>query len=384
MVADGWVKASGSPLNMDLIHLDARPGVIDVFAMKLLLSSMPSLRSIRSALLTMVCCAQLATPLGLARAADGGAPLPGPTDLQGQRQVGRIDAKSGQMIENVDVSNPNGPCIIVPAGVTDVTIRHSRIGPCGPTANLNDYGVLILDGASNITIQGNVIHDVGSGVKAFKATNPLVVERNFFYNIRGPLYNGQAVQFNSVDGGSASSRISCNVSDANYGDGHKFYEDHISLFKSSGTPSAPIEVAFNRIRGGVSKSGGGITVGDKGGGWIYVHDNVVVTVPNSGIGVAGGSNIRVENNRVDNRGRNAASLTHNAYYVRALSSCSNITIKGNRGIARLWNWKETRGDVVRGYRHGPEQCSGVDDQDNSFGDDSLSPDMFSEALPACR
>lgn len=350
--------------------------------MKSSVSPQPTPRWSRRTLLSIACCMQMA---GTGAAAAPGTPaLPGPNDLQGLRQVGRIDAKSGQVIENVWVSNPSGPCIVVAAGVNDVTIRRSHIGPCGPSPSLNDYGVLILEGASGITIQGNVIHDVGSGVKAYQANNPLVVERNFFYNIRGPLYNGQAVQFNGVGGGTGGSRISCNVSDANYGEGRKFYEDHISLFKSSGTPSAPIEVSFNRIRGGVSKSGGGITVGDKGGSWIYVHDNVVVTVANTGIGVAGGSNIRVENNRVDNRGRNAASLTYNAYYVRGLSDCSNITLKGNRGIARLWNWKENRGDLVRGYRNGPEQCVGVDDQDNSFGDDTLSPDMFNEALAPCR
>jgi len=312
------------------------------------------------------------------------ASLPGPLDLQGLRQVGRIDARSGQVIEDVAISNPEGPCITVPPGVRNVTIRRSRIGPCGPSSGLNDYGVLILEGASDVTVQGNVIHDVGSGVKAYKAINPLIVDRNFFYNIRGPLYNGQAVQFNTVAGGSASSRISCNVSDANFGEGRKFYEDHISMYNSSGTPSAPIDISFNRIRGGVSKSGGGITVGDKGGSWIHVHDNIVVTVANSGIGVAGGSNILVENNRVDNRGRNAASLTHNAYFVRALSTCSNITLRGNRGIARLWNWKETRGDLVPGYRNGPEQCATVDDRDNFFGDESLSPDMFNETPTPCR
>jgi len=311
-------------------------------------------------------------------------PLPGPTDLQGLREVGRIDAKSGQVIEGVSVSNPAGPCITVASGARDVIIRRSRIGPCGPSPTLNDYGVLILPGASNVTIQGNVIHDVGSGVKAYKAVNPLVVERNYFYNVRGPLYNGQAVQFNDVNGGNASSRINCNVSDANYSNGRKFYEDHISLFKSGGTPDAPIEVAFNRIRGGVSKTGGGITVGDKGGSWIHVHDNVVVMVANTGIGVAGGSHIRVENNRVDNRGRDASSLTYNAYYVRGLNRCNSIVLKGNRGIARLWNWRENRGELVRGYRNGPERCDDVDDSDNQFGDDSLSPQMFDEPLAACR
>jgi hypothetical protein len=174
------------------------------------------------------------------------------------------------------------------------------------------------------------------------------------------------------------------VSDANYGNGNKFYEDHISIYKSDGSPQYPIDVSYNRVRGGTSKSGGGITVGDKGGSWINVHDNVVVKVANSGIGVAGGNNIRIENNRVDNRGEDRSSQTHNAYYVRGMSQCSNIVLKGNRGIARLWNWGETNGDLTKGYKRGADTCPNTDDSDNQFGDDTLSPEMFDEIPAACR
>ncbi|XHS80393.1 right-handed parallel beta-helix repeat-containing protein [Burkholderiaceae bacterium UC74_6] len=321
-------------------------------------------------------------------------PLPGnatqttltPTadDLQGLRKSGRIDAKSGQLIENLDISNPQGPCVVVGAGVRNVTIRRSRIGPCGPSGGSTDYGIFILEGATNIVVQSNVIHDVASGVKAHRSTSPLVIDRNYFFNIRGPHYNGQAVQFNAVSGGNSPSKVTCNVSDANYGTGVKGYEDHISMYAASGMPSAPIEIAYNRIRGGTSKEGGGITVGDNGGSWIWVHDNVVVTVTNTGIGVAGGNQILVENNRVDNRGTAPSSLTYLAYYVRALSACSNITIRGNRGTARLWNWNENDGALSFAFRNGPEMCSRVTDDANQFLDTSLSPAMFDEKPAACN
>lgn len=310
--------------------------------------------------------------------------MPGPDDLQGLPRSGRIDAKSGQVIENLEISNPDGPCVVIAANVRNVTVRNNRIGPCGPARGMTDYGVFILENASDVTVAGNVIHDVGSGVKAYKAEHPVVVDKNFFYNIRGPLHNGQAVQFALLHGDRAASRVSCNVSDANYGNGNKFYEDHISIYKSDGSPQYPIDVSYNRVRGGTSKSGGGITVGDKGGSWINVHDNVVVTVANSGIGVAGGNNIRIENNRVDNRGKDRASQTHNAYFVRGISQCNNIVLKGNRGIARLWNWGETRGDLVKGYKRGADVCPNTDDSDNEFGDESLSPEMFDTVPTACR
>lgn len=310
--------------------------------------------------------------------------MPGPDDRQGLPRSGRIDAKSGQVIENLDISNPDGPCVVIAANIHNVTVRNNRIGPCGPAKDMTDYGVFILENASDITVAGNVIHDVGSGVKAYKAEHPVVVEKNFFYNIRGPLHNGQAVQFALLHGDRGASRVSCNVSDANYGNGNKFYEDHISIYKSDGSPQYPIDISYNRVRGGTSKSGGGITVGDKGGSWINVHDNVVVTVANSGIGVAGGNNIRIENNRVDNRGKDRSSQTHNAYFVRGMSQCNNIVLKGNRGIARLWNWGETNGDLVKGYKRGADVCPNTDDSDNQFGDETLSPEMFSAVPAPCR
>lgn len=326
----------------------------------------------------------LAVLPALAGAVAAKTSMPGPEDLQGLPRSGRIDAKSGQIIENLEISNPAGPCVVIAANIKNVVVRNNRIGPCGPARNMTDYGVFILENASNITITGNVIHDVGSGVKAYKARHPVVVDRNFFYNIRGPLHNGQAVQFALLYGDDAASRISCNVSDANYGTGIKFYEDHISIYNSNGSRRYPIEVAYNRVRGGTSKSGGGITVGDKGGSWINVHDNVVVRVANSGIGVAGGSDIRIENNRVENRGKDRSSLTHNAYFVRSISQCNNIVLKGNRGIARLWNWGETRGDLVKGYRRGDDICPNTDDADNKFGDETLSPEIFDATPDPCQ
>ena len=48
-------------------------------------------------------------------AAKGG--MPGPDDLQGLPNSGRIDAKSGQVIENLEISNPSGPCVVIAANV---------------------------------------------------------------------------------------------------------------------------------------------------------------------------------------------------------------------------------------------------------------------------
>lgn len=295
---------------------------------------------------------------------------------------GRIDAVSGQVIRGLRISNPAGPCIVIPQGVTDVTIASNVIGPCGP-AGMEDYGVFILQNATRVTIEGNTFNDVGSGVKAYRALNPIVVDDNVFTNVRGPLYNGQAVQLNGVSGSGGQTRITCNVSDdVNRTSG---IEDHISLYASSGSEGQPMLVAWNRMRGGKSPTGGGITVGDHGGSWIHVLENTLVHVANSGIGVAGGTDILVENNRVDNRGADASTLTHQAYFVRAFSSCARITVRGNRGISRKWNWNERNGELYAGYRHGPELCASVVDwQNNVWGDTSLNAAMFDEEPLPCR
>lgn len=308
---------------------------------------------------------------------------PVPTSLDKLPKSGPIYAVTGQIIDRLNIINPSGPCVVIQKGVKDVTIKNSQIGPCGVNG-VNDYGVIISEGAQNIQIIGNVIHHVATGVKAANALHPIIIQKNFFYNIRGPLWSGQAVQFNGVKGYGGSSKISCNVSDATYGVGPKSYEDHISIYKSDGTSEYPIEITANRIRGGTSRTGSGITVGDKGGGWINVSRNVVVKVANVGISVAGGNHIVIEDNIVDNRGEDSSSLTYLAYSVRALTPCSNILVRDNYGIARLWNWKEDQGNLVPGYRHGPERCDLVDDVRNYFGDTSIPKNIFDEIPRECQ
>jgi hypothetical protein len=308
---------------------------------------------------------------------------PIPPFIDSLPKSGLIYARTGQIIDRLKITNPSGPCVVILKGVKNVTIKNSHIGPCGVNG-VNDYGVFISEGAKNIQIVGNVIHDVATGIKAANAFHPIIIQKNFFYNIRGPLWSGQAVQFNGVTGYEGSSQISCNVSDANYGVGSKNYADHISIYKSDGTSDYPIEITANRIRGGTDRNGSGITVGDKGGSWINVSRNVVVKVVNVGISVAGGNHIVIEDNIVDNRGEDASSLTYLAYSVRAFTPCSNILVRGNHGIARLWNWKENQGNLVPGYRHGPDRCDLVDDVRNYFGDTSIPKNIFDEIPRECQ
>lgn len=323
------------------------------------------------------------TPTVKTENSSGSGGAPSPTQIGGKASSGAIIAIPGQVIENLHITTSQGPCIVVPNGAQGVIVRDNEIGPCG--ADANGVGVRINGQASNIQVERNVIHDVASGVYAEQAKHPLIIDRNFVYNVHGPMPRGQMVQFNQVSGGSGSSRITCNVSDNQYGSGNKAYEDHINIFNSSGTASEPIEIARNRIRGGSSNSGSGIMMGDYGGGNIWAHDNVLVYTANTGIGIAGGHNIRVENNRIDNRGSDANSKTGLvatvANWSPSATSCGDHRFSGNRGISRSWVWGGT-GEVNQGFWT-DGQCSNTSNDSNNWEDASLNPSMFDETVGGC-
>lgn len=308
---------------------------------------------------------------------------PTPASIAGKRVVGAITATTGQIIENVHVSSSNSSCITIPNGVTNVVIRNSEIGPCGNS--VDHVGVLIQPGASNVTVQRNVIHDVASGVYAYQANHPIVIDRNYVYNIRGPFGRGQMAQFNNVTG-SAQSKITCNVSDGlpgtRNGAVHTLHniEDHINMYSSFGTSSNRIEIAYNRLRGGspTSTTGSGIMTGDSGGAWQWVHDNVIVNVANVGIGIAGGTNITAERNRVY---MNSSAIFANVgmYVWKWRDSeplCSTHTVKDNR----VFNLSTVNGQNPY-WNAG--NCTPVTESGNTLGDTSLSATMFDQAPSQC-
>jgi hypothetical protein len=313
--------------------------------------------------------------------------MPTPVTIAGKAMRGQIIAKDGQVIENVHVKTTSGSCIVV-KGVRDVTIRNSEIGPCGAPGDPDTQGVLI-ERSSNIRIERNVIHDVSSGVYATSSQHPIIMDRNYVYNVRGPVPRGQMIQMNGVAGGSAGSKITCNVSDAMpgvrygfmHGDTTDGVEDHISLFRSPGLEHDRTEIAYNRLRGGHkhSKSGSGINVGDLGGGNVSVHNNVVVDVANVGIGISGGHNVSIENNRIyQQKDRGVYVNLGLMVWGQAGASCTGgHRVRNNR----VWTLN-TRGEQGTYWNAG--NCGDVQQEGNVFADRSLTPDIFDEVPSACR
>lgn len=195
-----------------------------------------------------------------------------------------------------------------------------------------------LRNCKNITIDYNYISNVSSGVYVENSGGGIIVNHNQFKNMQGPMPRGQFVQFNTVNGSGNS--ISYNRGENMLGRSNP--EDAISLFKCNGTPSSPIEIIGNRIRGGgPSRSGGGIMLGDNGGSYQVAADNVLVNPGQYGMAISGGDHISIINNTIYGR---AQSFTNVGIYIWGQGGyrCSNARISGNR--VHFKNAKGTEND----------------------------------------
>lgn len=223
-----------------------------------------------------------------------------------------VSGESGVVLEGMKISNPNGPCVQI-KGSSEIVVRASEIGPCG------DRAVEIQD-SSAVTIEGLAIHDSSSGVYAINSQHVAVVGNRFTNAGRN------FVQFDKVTGSGNS--ISRNSGANKLGSSSA--EDFVSVYKSSGTPGSPLTVASNSFRdGGPSGSGSGIMVGDYGGSHILVQGNTLINPGQAGIGVPGGTNIRVIDNVVYSGSQPWSNV---GIYVwnQSGGSCGSIEVKGNR------------------------------------------------------
>lgn len=106
---------------------------------------------------------------------------------------GPIVATAGQVISGLSISNPGGDCVRVT--VPNVTIRDSRIGPCGRAA------VVVTGGAANTTVEHASVTGAGMGVYADGASN-LTVRKVVFNSLTriGEKY-AHATEVSHVAGG---------------------------------------------------------------------------------------------------------------------------------------------------------------------------------------
>lgn len=182
------------------------------------------------------------------------------------------------------------------SNVTNVTIKNCKIINGTGTAT-----AVYITGGSNITITGNLIANIPQGIVIKNTTSNVLIDSNQFQNIlNSPSLTMHPIQFQSVNGVGnkiTNNRIEEIASVAPY------THDQISIYQSNGIATDSIEIAYNWIRGGqqVKNAAGNngacaIGVGDSGGSYQSVHDNIMVNA--LGIAVDGsGTSLNIFNNK---------------------------------------------------------------------------------------
>ena len=169
---------------------------------------------------------------------------------------------------------------------------HITLNSLGNTSDV----AISLYNCKDITIDNNFITNATAGIYVDTAPKGgIIVNNNQFLNIQGPFPRGQFVQFNTVSGPNNS--ISYNKCENIFGKSDP--QEAFNLYKCNGTPSSPIMVDGNWIRGGgPASSGGGIQLGDNGGSYEVASNNILVNPGQMGVSISGGDHQSAINNVV--------------------------------------------------------------------------------------
>src|SRR5690554_2012053 len=196
------------------------------------------------------------------------------------------------VIEGLEFSGIDGDVIGL-YSCENVIIRNNKF------SSSNKRGIYLYD-CKNVTIIDNTFENVHTALTA-GLSQTVKFEYNDVKNVGGLLAladdknNGFIVLFDKVSG--TGNSISYNVSENIYGESSP--GDLINVNQSYGTPESPIIVKGNWIRGGgPSLTGGGILIGDIGGAYQIAEDNILVNPGPYGIGIGGGHNMTLRNNKV--------------------------------------------------------------------------------------
>ena len=211
---------------------------------------------------------------------------------------------------------PSGPIRI--SGRHNVTISGKQF------TNLGSGTVaIVISNSSNITILANDFSNVTGAIYAVNSTNVKVMWNRFRNIGNGTIGSGHSnyIQFNNTWGGYIGH---------NKGIGGDT-EDLISIYKSGGSAASPLRIEYNQFEGTnwSSGSGSGLMLGDAGGRYITAAYNVFVSPGQVGIGVPGGSHIRILKNTIYGARRSQSNV---GLYVwnQSGSTCSAIEVSGNK------------------------------------------------------
>jgi len=226
------------------------------------------------------------------------------------------------------------PCITL-KNCHDIHITHCYIG------NSTRSGIL-LTGCANILIDSSFLTNAPTGVYAVDSY-AISVTHCEGKNMKGPFPRGAFVQFDNVSG--PRCRVNYNKFENILGE--SYGEDAISMYKSKGIATDPIQIIGNQIRGGgPSKSGGGIMLGDNGGSYQIAKDNILVNPGQYGMAISGGNHISIINNKIYSK---VQPFTNVGLYIwaQANAACSMDEISGNEV-----NWARASGEANHAWNQG--------------------------------
>jgi hypothetical protein len=253
-----------------------------------------------------------------------------------------LNGVSNRTISNLQITNPNGMCIKL-VNCSNITIQNCKLGPSKQQA-------VYLYNCTNIKVTNCTMEDIATGVSAVESFS-IQVNYNDVKNVKGPFPLGQLAQFDEVTG--ANSSISYNILENITGESYP--EDAISIFKTHGTATSPLKVTGNWIRGGgPSLSGGGIILGDYGGSYIIVENNILVDPGQYGIAITAGNNLTIKNNRVYGRQQSFTFWGIMSYIQYPDPTHSNtimnneVNWKNHQGILRNF-WDDGKGGTISGW-----------------------------------
>lgn len=230
-----------------------------------------------------------------------------------------VNTSEPVIIENSNIRGA-GPLIRSIGHHANISVRHTNGYGIAPTP-WRDYKksrrFLAMDVFKHLAIENCYMENTagiylgmnytGNGTTA----NTVRIRYNKVKNIDGRVYGGkdlvQFVQFN-FKGAIKHVEIAWNqvINEPN----NSAVEDNINIFNSRGTPDSPIRIHNNFIKGAYPfpadnkhYTGGGILMDAPGNdttevtAYVKIYDNQLVGLGNHCIGIAGGNNIEICNNR---------------------------------------------------------------------------------------
>ena len=259
--------------------------------------------------------------------------------FEGQLTVGRAfsGGLNGNTVRGLEINNYND-FGIYSSGLEDLVVKDVDFNVIAVDKNGQSRGAVMLFDAENIEITDSQFSNVASSVRFVSSRGPLRVEANSALNSGRNFF-----QCDKCSGGGI--RINRNSMEREQQVGTQPLEDWINIYQSNGLADDPIQVNYNRARGhSESKSGSFIMLGDDGGSHQLARGNIGVNPGQVGIGIAGGSHIRVENNKMFSEAWEGSNVAF--YSARYSEECGNHVFAESGNVA---HWRSSTGRLNRSW-----------------------------------